>query len=32
MKNIIDDMYPDNSAGRPLVEQMVEAGKRLVSA
>lgn len=29
MKNIIDDMYPNNSAGRPLVEQMVEAGKRL---
>jgi hypothetical protein len=29
MKNIVDDMYPDNSAGRPLIEQMVEAGKRL---
>lgn len=29
MKNIIDDMYPDNSAGRPLIEQMIEAGKRL---
>lgn len=28
MKNIIDDMYPNNSAGQPLVEQMVEAGKR----
>lgn len=28
MKNIIDDMYPDNTVGRPLVEQMVEAGKR----
>lgn len=28
-KNIISDMYPDNSAGRPLVEQMIEAGKRL---
>ncbi|MBV9987083.1 MAG: hypothetical protein JO301_05355 [Chitinophagaceae bacterium] len=29
MKNIIDDMYPPNSMGRPLVEQMVEAGKRI---
>ncbi len=29
IKNIVDDMYPDNSAGRPLIEQMVEAGKRL---
>lgn len=29
IKTIIDDMYPNNSAGRPLVEQMVEAGKRL---
>lgn len=29
MKNILDDMYPDASAGRPLVEQMIEAGKRL---
>ncbi|MES2004440.1 MAG: hypothetical protein V4450_07955 [Bacteroidota bacterium] len=28
MKNIIDDMYPTNSIGKPLVEQMVEAGKR----
>lgn len=29
IKTIIDDMYPNNSVGRPLVEQMVEAGKRL---
>ncbi len=29
IKNIVDDMYPDKSAGRPLIEQMIEAGKRL---
>lgn len=29
MKNIIEDMYPNNSIGRPLVEQMVESGKRM---
>lgn len=29
IKNIIDDMYPNNNLGRPLVEQMVEAGKRM---
>lgn len=29
MKTIIDDMYPNASAGKPLVEQMIEAGKRL---
>ncbi len=29
IKNIVDDMYPDNSAGRPLIEQMIGAGKRL---
>jgi len=29
MKTIVDDMFPDNSAGRPLIEQMVQAGKRL---
>jgi hypothetical protein len=29
IRNIVDDMYPDRSAGRPLVEQMIEAGKRL---
>lgn len=27
-KNIIDDLYPDNSVGKPLIEQMVEKGKR----
>ena len=29
MKNIIDDLYPNKSAGRPLVEQMIESGKRV---
>lgn len=29
MKNIIDDMYPNKSMGRPLVEQMIESGKRV---
>jgi len=29
IRNIVDDMYPDNSAGKPLIEQMIEAGKRL---
>lgn len=29
LRNIVDDLYPDKSAGRPLIEQMVEAGKRL---
>ncbi|MFL9481388.1 hypothetical protein ACI6Q2_01340 [Chitinophagaceae bacterium LWZ2-11] len=29
MKNIIDDMFPYKNAGRPLIEQMIEAGKRL---
>lgn len=29
MKNIIDDMFPNNSMGKPLVQQMVESGKRL---
>lgn len=29
IKSVIEDMYPDNTAGRPLVEQMVEAGKKL---
>ena len=28
IKNIIDDMYPLKTEGKPLVEQMVEAGKR----
>jgi hypothetical protein len=29
MRNIIDDLYPDNSDGKPLIEQMVEKGKRI---
>ena len=29
IRNIVDDMYPDKSIGKPLIEQMVEAGKRL---
>jgi len=29
IKNVIDDLFPDNSASRPLVEQMVEKGKRM---
>lgn len=29
MKNIIDDLYPNKSMGRPLVEQMIESGKRV---
>lgn len=29
MKNIIQDMYPDNYRSLPLVEQMVEAGKKM---
>ena len=29
MKNICDDLYPDKSGGRPLIDQMVEKGKRL---
>lgn len=29
MKNIIDDMFPYGADGRPLVEQMIEKGKRL---
>jgi hypothetical protein len=29
MKNIIDDIFPDKSADRPLVEQMIEKGKRM---
>lgn len=29
IKNIIDDMYPNNSLGRPLIEQMIESGKRI---
>jgi hypothetical protein len=29
MRNIIDDLFPDKSDGRPLIEQMVEKGKRI---
>lgn len=29
IKTIADDIYPDKSIGRPLIEQMVEAGKKL---
>jgi len=29
MKNIMDDIFPDAGADRPLVEQMVEKGKRI---
>lgn len=28
IRNIVDDMYPARYAGQPLIEQMVEAGKR----
>ncbi len=29
MRNIIDDLFPDKSNGKPLIEQMVEKGKRI---
>jgi hypothetical protein len=29
MRNIIDDMFPDRTTGKALVEQMVEKGKRM---
>lgn len=29
IKNIIDDLFPDKSSGKALVEQMVEKGKRM---
>lgn len=29
MRNIIDDLFPDRSTGKALIEQMVEKGKRL---
>jgi hypothetical protein len=29
MKNIVDDLYPDKSSDKTLVEQMVEKGKRI---
>lgn len=28
MKAVVDDVYPDKSVGRPLVEQMIEKGKQ----
>jgi hypothetical protein len=28
MKAVVDDLFPDKSAGRPLVEQMIEKGKQ----
>ncbi|HTE26401.1 gliding motility lipoprotein GldB [Flavitalea sp.] len=29
LKNIVDDLYPENTVGKSLVEKMVEKGKRL---
>ena len=29
MRNIIDDLFPDRSDSKPLIEQMVEKGKRM---
>jgi hypothetical protein len=29
MRNIVDDLFPDRSRGRAMIEQMVEKGKRL---
>lgn len=29
IKTITDDMFPDKSAGKPLIEQMIQAGKKL---
>lgn len=29
MKNVIEDLYPYTTAGKPMVEEMVEKGKRL---
>ena len=28
MKAVVDDIYPDSSTGRPLIEQMIEKGKQ----
>ena len=28
MKAVVDDVYPDKSTGRPLIEQMIEKGKQ----
>ena len=32
IKNIIDDLYPDQSADKALIEQMIEKGKRIYLA
>ena len=29
IKTVVDDLFPDNTVGRPLIEQMVQSGKRL---
>jgi len=29
LKNVVDDLYPENTVGKSLVEKMVEKGKRL---
>jgi hypothetical protein len=29
MKTVVDDLFPDQSAGRPMIEQMVDRGRRL---
>ncbi len=29
MRNVIDDMFPDKSESKPLIDQMVEKGKRM---
>lgn len=29
LRNIVDDLYPETALGKPLVEQMIESGKRL---
>lgn len=29
IRNVIDDLYPNKSMGQPLIEQMIESGKRL---
>lgn len=29
MKNVVDDLFPYNATSRPLIEQMIEKGKRL---
>jgi hypothetical protein len=29
MKNIVDDIFPDKTAGRPLIEQIIDKGKRM---